>query len=253
MTISPPPVADRLNSRLAWLLGAGTWASCGLITVGMILSALGAGSRLEGEHFVSAGIVLLIALPALRVAMMGVWFLLSRDLDFAVVAAFILAIIVLSALCAGRAVAQEADKDPAAVVEIGAAGAQSLKGEGSSFGPTIAVEVTPVENWLELEGGVTPLFSHGGTEWSMDLLFKKPWTLSDKVEFMAGVGPEWVHTTSHGQTTDSVAGEAALDFMFWPSAKHRVGWYLEPSYDYGFGRGHEQSLGVNVGLIVAIR
>lgn len=152
----------------------------------------------------------------------------------------------------GKAVAQQADKDPAAVVEIGAAGAQSLKGEGSSFGPTIAVEVTPVENWLELEGGVTPLFSRGATEWSTDLLFKKPWTLSDKVEFMAGVGPEWVHTTSHGQTTNSVAGEAALDFMFWPSAEHTVGWYLEPSYDYGFGRGHEQSLGVNVGLIIAI-
>jgi uncharacterized membrane protein len=97
MTISAPGVADRLNRRLAWLLGTGTWVSCGLIMTGMVLSAFGAGPGLEGR-FVSAGIVLLIALPALRVAMMGVWFLLSRDLDFAFVAAFVLAIIIASAL-----------------------------------------------------------------------------------------------------------------------------------------------------------
>lgn len=98
MTTSPPGVADRLNSRLAWLLGAGTWASCGLITAGMILSALRAGPPPECARFVAAGIILLIALPALRVAVMGVWFLLSRDLDFALAAAFVLAIIVVSAL-----------------------------------------------------------------------------------------------------------------------------------------------------------
>jgi uncharacterized membrane protein len=104
MTVSAPEVVDRLNSRLAWLLGAGTWASCGLITIGMILSALGASPRLEGAHFVSAGIVLLIALPALRVAMMAVWFLLSRDRDFALIAAFVLAIIVVSTLLGAGAV-----------------------------------------------------------------------------------------------------------------------------------------------------
>ena len=105
MTNSPPVVADPLNSRLAWLLGAGSWASCGLIATGMILSALGAGPRLEGAHFVLAGIVLLIALPALRVAMMGVWFLLSRELDFALVAALVFAVIVLSALLGAGAAA----------------------------------------------------------------------------------------------------------------------------------------------------
>ena len=43
-----------------------------------------------------------------------------------------------------------------------------------------------------------------------------------------------------------------LDFMFWPSATHRIGWCLEPSYSYGFGREHEQSLGVGAGLLIAI-
>jgi hypothetical protein len=54
-------------------------------------------------------------------------------------------------------------------------------------------------------------------------------------------------------TTNSVGGEVVLDFMFWPSAKHRFGWYVEPGYEYNFGRGHEQSLGVSGGLLIAIR
>jgi len=51
---------------------------------------------------------------------------------------------------------------------------------------------------------------------------------------------------------DSVGGEAVLDFMFWPSRKHRFGWYLEPGYEYDFGRGHEQSAGISGGLLIAI-
>jgi hypothetical protein len=50
----------------------------------------------------------------------------------------------------------------------------------SGISPTVAVEVTPIENWLELEAGVTPLFRRDSTEWGTDLLFKKPWTLSKK-------------------------------------------------------------------------
>jgi hypothetical protein len=155
-------------------------------------------------------------------------------------------------LFGGIASGRTEDQEPAAVLELGGSGEQSLKGSGSNFGPTVAVEVTSVENWLELEGGVTSLFSHGKTEWDIDLLFKKPWTFSEKVEFMFGVGPEWVRTTGHGSTTNSVSGEAVLDFMFWPSSKHRFGWYLEPSYSYDFRRGHEESLGVSAGLLIAI-
>jgi hypothetical protein len=55
-----------------------------------------------------------------------------------------------------------------------------------------------------------------------------------------------------GMTTNSVSAEGVLDFMFWPSAKHRFGWYLEPGYEYNFGRGHEQSLGPSGGLLIAI-
>jgi len=158
-------------------------------------------------------------------------------------------------LCSGNAFAQAVDKEPepAAIVELGGAGSRSLKGGGSSYGADVAIEVTPIENWLELEAGVTPLFTRHSTEWDIDFLFKKPWTLSKKAEFMIGVGPEWVHTRQYGVTTNSLAIEAVLDFMFWPSGKHRFGWYLEPGYEYGFGRGHERSVGISGGLLIAIR
>ena len=90
-------------------------------------------------------------------------------------------------LCSEMAFAQPVDKDPLAIVELGGAAGWSLKNGGSTFGADAAVEVTPIENWLELEAGVTPLFSrHQSTEWNTDLLFKKPWTLSKKAELMAG-------------------------------------------------------------------
>ena len=155
-------------------------------------------------------------------------------------------------LNSGNAFSQAADKEPAAVVELGAAADRSLTEHQSSFGPTVAVEATPIENWLELEIGVTPLFRRHSTEWSVDLLFKKPWTLSEKVEFMLGIGPEWIHSDAFGIRRNSVGVEVAPDFMFWSSKKHRIGWYLEPSYDYKFGTGHEHSLGITGGLLIGI-
>jgi hypothetical protein len=148
---------------------------------------------------------------------------------------------------------QPPDKEPAAILELGAEPARSLSGGGWSLSPTVAAEATPIENWLELEFGVTPTFSHHSTEWDTDLLFKKPWTLSKKVEFMFGVGPEWIHITAKGISTDSLAGEIALDFMFWPSPKHTLGWYIEPAYDYTFGRNHDQAIGVSIGLLISVR
>ena len=152
------------------------------------------------------------------------------------------------------AVAQSApEKESVAVVELGGETSQTLHGGGTAFGPTVAVEVTPIENWLELEAGVTSLFSSTSTEWDLDLIFKKPWTLSKKAELMAGIGPAWVHTNDPALTANSVSAEAELDFMYWPHAKHRFGWYIEPTYDYNFGRRHQQSLSIAGGLLIAIR
>lgn len=155
-------------------------------------------------------------------------------------------------LCSRDASAQPGDKDPVAIVELGGAAGWNLKDGGSSAGADLAVEITPIENWLELEAGTTPIFRHHSTEWDTDLLFKKPWTLSEKIELMIGVGPEWIYARQYGVTTNSFGAEAVLDFMFWPSAKHRLGWFLEPGFEYNFGRGHERSLGISGGLLIGI-
>lgn len=154
-------------------------------------------------------------------------------------------------LCFGIALAQESGKEPAAVVELGAAASWSIIDDKASLGPTVGIEFTPIENRLELEAGVTSLFSRHSTEWSTDLLFKKPWTVSNQAEFMLGAGPEWIHTNAFGTKTDSVAVEVAPDFMFWRSTR-RFGWYLEPSYEYRFGTPHEQSIGISGGLLIGI-
>jgi len=158
--------------------------------------------------------------------------------------------VVLCLLCAGFLRAD--DKDPAAILELGGAASWNVKDGGGSAGGDFAVEVTPIENWLELEAGTTPLFTRHSTEWDTDLLFKKPWSLSEKLEFMAGLGPEWIHSRQSGVTTNSFGVEFALDFMFWPSGKHRIGWFFEPAYDYSFGRGHERSAGFSAGLLIGI-
>jgi hypothetical protein len=96
VTISTPDVPDRLNIRLAQLLGFGTWASCGFIAAGMVLPVLTASARSDAEYLVSTGIVLLIVLPTVRVATMGTWFLFHRDPAFALIAVLVLVIIIAS-------------------------------------------------------------------------------------------------------------------------------------------------------------
>jgi len=151
-----------------------------------------------------------------------------------------------------NALAQPADQEPAAVAELGGAASRSLNQKESSYGADLAIEVTPIERWLELEMGTTPLFGRHSVEWDTDVLFKKPWTLSPGAEFMAGLGPEWIRTKTYGVTANSLGAEAILDFMFWPSGKHTIGWYFEPGYDYSFARGHDRSIGITAGLLIAI-
>lgn len=143
--------------------------------------------------------------------------------------------------------AKAEDKEPTAIVELGGAGEWGVPG-ASSYGPSAAVEFTPIENWLEIETGVAPMFSHGRAEWGTDLIFKKPFTLSDKVEFMIGAGPQWTFSREGTKT----GAELAADFMFWPTPDRKYGWFLEPTYSYSFSSGHEQSLGLTAGLPIPI-
>jgi hypothetical protein len=148
--------------------------------------------------------------------------------------------------------AKDAD-DPIVILEVGGATNWNFTGGSATFAPNLAAECTPIENWLELEVGVSPFYTRNSTEWDMDLLLKKPWTFSSKAEFMLGVGPQWAHLKQNGRTMNSLSGELAGDFMFWPSGRHRFGWFLEPAYNYSFAGGHQQSIGMSAGLLIGIR
>jgi len=181
--------------------------------------------------------------------------------------AFTLAGAYVFLLCCSLAFGQRAQNDPSihptktskdtddtvAILEVGASTNWNFSGGAATFAPNLAAECTPIENWLELEAGVSPFYTRNSTEWDTDFLFKKPWGLSKKAEFMLGVGPQWAHLKRNQKTTDSFSGELAGDFMFWPTGRHRLGWYLEPAYDYSFAGGHQQSIGMSAGLLIGIR
>jgi hypothetical protein len=151
-------------------------------------------------------------------------------------------------LFAATASAEDKDKEPTAVLEFGGAVERNLNGAETSIGPSAAVEFNVIKDWLEIEAGLSRLSSGRNAEWSTDLLFKKPFTLSKQVEFMVGAGPSW----SFSQDGTKVAAEIALDFMFWPTPDRKFGWFVEPTYSRSFSNGHENSLGVSFGLLVAI-
>lgn len=75
--------------------------------------------------------------------------------------------------CTGNVAAQSVEEEKElAVVEVGAAAFRTVTGDGAnSFGPSVAIEVTPIKNWLELEFGKPALFRRHATEWGTDLLF----------------------------------------------------------------------------------
>jgi len=138
------------------------------------------------------------------------------------------------------------DKEPTAIVAIGGAGEWGLPG-AASFGPSVSVEFTPIRNWLEIEIGTATMFRRGVTEFETDLLFKKPFTLSDTVEVMVGAGPSWSYTRQEGIKWGATV---ALDVMVWPWPERKFGWFVEPSYTVN--QDNEKSLAVSVGLLIAI-
>jgi hypothetical protein len=157
------------------------------------------------------------------------------------------AMVAAMALCAGAASAEEKEKEPVAILELGAAGAWDIHG-GSAFGPAAAVEFEPIKNYLVIEAGLTPFFDSGGhADWDFDLLFRHSFELSKTVEFEPGIGPSW---TSSGQVGASVS----LEFMIWPWQERKFGWFIDPSYSVTAGHGQtQQTLGVAVGLLFGFR
>jgi hypothetical protein len=142
------------------------------------------------------------------------------------------------------------EKEPFAVIELGAATERSIQDSVSSAGPSASVEFPVIKDLLEIETGISPLFRPGQTEWQADLLFKKPFTINEHVEFMIGAGPQLSYATAGGGT--QIASEIALEWMIWPTKDRKFGWFVEPTYSYSFSRGHEQAVGATAGLTIAI-
>ena len=83
----------RLEPVLGALLQYGTLAASCVIALGLAL-ALGVGAT--GLRVATAGIVLFILLPVVRVAAMLILFLRAREYKFGAIAALVMAIILLS-------------------------------------------------------------------------------------------------------------------------------------------------------------
>jgi hypothetical protein len=115
-------------------------------------------------------------------------------------------------------------------------------------GGTFAFEIPAIERWLELEFGVEAIRADGDTETAASVLFKKPWRLSPRFEFMAGVGPSIAHGTGRDGGTFWGLSSVA-DFMLWPTKD--VGWYVEPAYEVAFrDREAHHGFGITAGLLI---
>ena len=108
----------------------------------------------------------------------------------------------------------------------------------------------PIENWLEIEFGVSTNSSREATNWELELPFKKPFRLSSAAEIMPGLGPTWTHTTQPGERPSIWGAEAVVDLMVW--RRRRFGWFLEPSYGVTLGNGNKKSVGVSAGVMFAV-
>jgi len=150
----------------------------------------------------------------------------------------------IAALVVFPSALQAEEKEPAAVVELGGAGAWISAGGGSSLGPSVSVEFSPIKN-LSIEAGLSPLFGNGPVDWDFDLLFRRPFDLSKTVEFDPGIGPTWGSTGQFG-------AQASFEFMFWPWNERKFGWFIDPTYGVSFTNGHQQSFGLTVGLLIGI-
>jgi hypothetical protein len=162
-----------------------------------------------------------------------------------------IAVIVGLVLVAGEARADEKEKESSVVIELGGGGEWDIRGGAGAYGPNLAMEFEVIEHWLEIETGVAPRFERGGSEVEFELIFKKPFELSESLEFLIGAGPVWVHHAEESPK-DSIAGEAIVELVYWPWDNHKVGFFVEPSYSYNFGEGHEKAVGVTAGLHIGI-
>ncbi len=141
------------------------------------------------------------------------------------------------------------EADHSIVVGVGGAAELELADGSVHPGGNVFVEWVAIESWLELEVGVSAQRSEGGPQLPVDLLFKKPFRIARWAEFMVGAGPEVVTTVAGANKGTHVGGEVALDLMFW--TWHRVGFWVEPSYDFVLQNGVSHGVGSTGGIMLS--
>lgn len=156
-----------------------------------------------------------------------------------------MAVVVLMIGC-GRALGEEpeAAEHRDVILEVAPAGEWGLSDSKTSFGPSFALAVTPIEHQLEAEFGLSPMIDHGRADWEGEIVFKKPFELSKNLEVLVGVGPQW------STPSNSFGAVAKFDLVYWKTSQ--IGLFMEPSYSYAFNGEHEQNLTLKVGLLFAL-
>jgi hypothetical protein len=154
-------------------------------------------------------------------------------------------------LIPGHAFGQDNDADEgySPEVEVGPAFDRDIKSKSAAYGASLGGELTVIQQWLELEADMMQLAGAGRRELGFEFLLKKPFTLSQNMELMFGLGPEVVRTTINGVRTTQHAAEFVLDFQYWQT--RNFGYYIEPGYSTGLGNSRgERSYGASVGILI---
>jgi hypothetical protein len=91
------------------------------------------------------------------------------------------------ALLLSAQTASAEEKEPLAVIGLGAAFERGSEAAQFSRGPSAAIEFNAIKDWLEIEVGGAKLFRRGHSEWETEVVFRKPFDLSETTEFMVGL------------------------------------------------------------------
>ncbi|HVX96139.1 MAG TPA: hypothetical protein VHK47_14605, partial [Polyangia bacterium] len=78
-------------------------------------------------------------------------------------------------------------------------------------GAAAFLEFEAIDEWLELELGAQLLATAPGREASLDLLLKKPFRVTPRLEVMTGLGLTVIRASGAGETRTSWGIEAAVD------------------------------------------